>query len=173
MTGVSMRVVPSLKGMVGVLFSALIFMAIAILLMLPFETYLGKKIMELQAVNVIIQGAHLVSFAMAVVVVMRVVYKALQLKSTRYDLSPDRIEWARGIFSRKVDNIDMFRVIDIKLRRSLLDCLLGIGSVTLFTKDETDPIFEFEKISHPRVVYDLIKNASLAADRKQGVVHFE
>ena len=106
-------------------------------------------------------------------VVMRVVYKALKLKSTRYDLSADRIEWTRGVFSRKVDNIDMFRVIDLKLHRSLLDCLLGIGSVTLITKDETDPVFEFEKLRSPRVVYDMIKTSSLQADRRQGVVHIE
>ena len=104
---------------------------------------------------------------------MQILYKCLLLKSIRYDLSSDRIEWTRGIFSRKVDNIDMFRVIDLKLHRSLLDCLLGIGSVTLMTKDESDPVFEFEKISRPRYLYDLIKTASLAADRKQGVVHLE
>ncbi len=173
LAGVTMRVVPSLLGTAGVLFAAAVFMVIAVLLMLPFEKYLPEKILAQQAVGVIVQGAHLAGFAIAVVVILRVVYKILHLKSIRYDLSSDRIEWSRGIFNRKVDNIDMFRVIDIKLHRSLLDCLLGIGSVTLFTKDETSPVFEFEKIGRPKMVYDMIKNTSLAADRKQGVVHFE
>ena len=45
--------------------------------------------------------------------------------------------------------------------------------MTLVTKDETDPVFEFEKVARPRALYDIIKKASLEADRKQGVVHLD
>ena len=67
----------------------------------------------------------------------------------------------------------MFRVIDLRLQRSLLDCIAGIGTVTLFTKDQTDPEFNFYKIRKPRRLYDILKKASLDADRKQGVIHIE
>ena len=67
----------------------------------------------------------------------------------------------------------MFRVIDLRLHRSLLDCMLGIGTVTLITKDESDPEFSFKKIGRPRALYDILKKASLDADRKQGVIHIE
>jgi hypothetical protein len=67
----------------------------------------------------------------------------------------------------------MFRVIDMKLHRSLLDYLVGVGTVTLMTKDETDPEFEFEKVRRPKDLYDIIKRASLEADRKQGVIHMD
>jgi len=67
----------------------------------------------------------------------------------------------------------MFRVIDLKLRRSLLDCILGIGTVGLITTDKTDPEFTFEKMRHCRRLYDTIKKASLAADHRDGVIHLE
>jgi hypothetical protein len=67
----------------------------------------------------------------------------------------------------------MFRVIDLKLRRSLLDCIFGIGTVGLITTDKTDPEFTFEKIRNCRRLYDVIKKASLDADRRTGVVHLE
>jgi membrane protein YdbS with pleckstrin-like domain len=92
---------------------------------------------------------------------------------TRYEVSPDRIEWSRGILDRRVDNIDMFRVIDLKMRRSVIDCIFGIGTVGLITTDKTDPEFEFEKVHRPRELYDIIKRASLEADRRTGVVHLE
>ncbi len=174
LAGVTMRFVPSLWAMTGVLLSALILLAVAIVLMaVPLDQYLGEKIMAQKGMDIAVEAVHLIGFVMAAVAVMRVVYKLLKLKSTRYDLSADRIEWTRGIFSRKVDNIDMFRVVDIKLHRTLLDCLLGIGSVTLITKDETDPVFTFEKLRNPRLVYDMVKTSSLEADRRQGVVHIE
>jgi hypothetical protein len=51
--------------------------------------------------------------------------------------------------------------------------VVGVGTVTLVTKDETDPVFDFEKVCRPKQLYDIIKTASLKADRKQGVVHLD
>ena len=99
--------------------------------------------------------------------------KAIKLKMIRYEVSEDRIEWSRGIMDRRVDNLDMFRVIDLSLQRSLLDCIFGIGTVTLITTDKTDPKFVFQKIRRSRKLYDVIKKASLDADKKAGVVHLE
>jgi membrane protein YdbS with pleckstrin-like domain len=99
--------------------------------------------------------------------------KVVKLKMTYYEVTVERIEWSRGILDRKVDNLDMFRVVDLKLRRSLLDCMLGIGTVGLITTDKTDPEFTFEKMRHSRRLYDTIKKASLAADRRDGVIHIE
>jgi hypothetical protein len=112
-------------------------------------------------------------FGLAALVVLVLLTKMAQLKATRYEVSIDRIEWSRGLLDRKVDNLDMFRVIDLKLRRSLLDCILGIGSVTVMTTDKTDPEFTFEKIRGSRKLYDVIKKASLDADRRSSVVHLE
>jgi membrane protein YdbS with pleckstrin-like domain len=100
-------------------------------------------------------------------------WKALALKSIRYEVTPDRIEWSRGIFDRQVDNIDMFRVVDLKLRRSLLEACLGIGTVILLTNDESDPQFEFKKVHRCRRLYDALKEAGLNADKKRGVIHLE
>lgn len=100
-------------------------------------------------------------------------WKLLTLKSIRYEVTPDRIEWSRGIFDRKVDNVDMFRVIDLKLRRSLLECFLGIGTVIVLTNDQSDPQFEFKKVRRCRRLYDTLKEAGLNADRKRGVIHLE
>lgn len=100
-------------------------------------------------------------------------WRAVCLKSIYYEVTPDRIEWSRGIFDRHIDNLDMFRVVDLKLRRSLFECLLGIGTVVLATNDESDPSFEFVKVHHCRYLYDIIKEAGLKADKKRNVVHLE
>ena len=101
------------------------------------------------------------------------IWKALSLKSTHYEVTPDRIEWSRGVFDRRVDNLDMFRVIDLKLRRSVTDCLFGIGTVRLATKDDSSPQFDFVKVRHCRYLYDVIKEAALEANKGQNVIHLE
>ena len=45
--------------------------------------------------------------------------------------------------------------------------------MTLVTKDQSDPNFDFVKVRAPRYLYDVVKKASLDADRKQGVIHIE
>jgi len=110
---------------------------------------------------------------LGVLVVLLLLLKIIKLKMTHYEVTAERIEWSRGIFDRRVDNLDMFRVIDLRLHRSLLDCILGIGTVGLITTDKTDPEFTFEKIRNSRRLYDVIKKASLDADRRNRVVHLE
>ena len=112
-------------------------------------------------------------YGLASLVIFILLMKMASLKATRYEISADRIEWSRGLLDRKVDNLDMFRIIDLKLRRSLLDCIVGIGTVTVITTDKTDPEFDFEKIRNPRKLYDVIKKASIDADRRSNAIHIE
>ena len=115
-----------------------------------------------------IAGAAIAGIAIFVLFI-----KIIRLKATCYEITAERIEWSRGILSRRFDNLDMFRIVDLKLHRTFSDCLLGIGRVTLVTTDKTDPEFEFEKMRRPRRLYNVIKKASLDAARQSGVLHFE
>jgi len=115
----------------------------------------------------------LAALGLTILALFVLAWKIAVIKSVYYEVTPDRIEWSRGIFDRHVDNIDMFRVIDLKLRRSLLECILGIGTVVAITKDESDPEFEFVKVRQCRYLYDTLKEAGLKADKKRGVLHLE
>ncbi len=185
---------PSLLGMAGALIRGAVFLALAAFLInYPIEempifqpnatpasidqtetaverTEFGFSEAQLFAIS---QYRVMAGLGLATLVVLILLVKTLRLKMIYYEVSADRIEWSRGILDRRVDNLDMFRVIDLRLRRSLLDCIFGIGTVSLITTDKTDPEFAFEKVRHCRQLYDAIKDASLDADRKNNVVHLE
>ncbi|MBN2138303.1 MAG: PH domain-containing protein [Sedimentisphaerales bacterium] len=139
---------------------------------LPIEKLVGLELTVSQAAT-FAQYRVLVGLGVICVVLSILAVKVIRLKMIYYEVSPDRIEWSRGILDRRVDNLDMFRVIDLKLRRNILDCMLGVGTVNLITTDKTDPEFHFEKVRNCRLLYDVIKKASLEADRNTGVVHLE
>lgn len=136
-------------------------------------TYIPKVNISVERLAQIEAWLDLGALALAVAFLLALVWKSLSLKSIYYEVTPDRIEWSRGIFDRHVDNIDMFRVIDLKLRRSLIECLLGIGTVVVTSKDESDPRFQFVKVHRCRYLYNVIKEAGLKADKKRGVIHLE
>lgn len=166
--------VPSLWGIAGAFLSCIIFFGLGLFLLIWADGGLLQKTSLPQANQIQIQQTiRLSGLGVIFVVGIILAWKIARLKSIRYEISVDRIEWIRGIFSRKIDNIDMFRVVDIKLHRSLLDCIVGIGTLTVVTKDQTTPEFSFEKIRKPKTLYDFIKNAALSADRKQGVIHMD
>jgi len=164
---------PSLWGMAGALIKGMIILGAAVFLLVwPIENLSWFELSDNQAIA-FAEYRMIGGVGLAIVVVLVLLFKVLKLKMTRYEVTTDRIEWSRGILDRRVDNLDMFRVIDLKLRRSLLDCIVGIGTVALVTTDKTDPEFEFEKIKDCRRLYDIIKNASLEADKRSGVIHLE
>ena len=166
---------PSLWAMADSAWKGACILAMAIfVLALPIERWvLVFKGLPEGTVRGMALTIDLTAWAAILVVLVWLGQRAAYLRGVRYEITPERIEWARGLFSRKIDNLDMFRVIDIKLERTALDCMTGVGTVTLMTTDKTDPTFEFEKVKNPRDLYDVIKKASLSADHHQGVVHIE
>jgi Tfp pilus assembly protein PilF/membrane protein YdbS with pleckstrin-like domain len=53
----------------------------------------------------------------------------LQVRNTRIQISRGRVKITSGILSRKITNIELYRVIDIELRRSLVNRMTGDGYV--------------------------------------------
>lgn len=168
---------PSLWGMAGFAVKGLIVAALGGLLMkFPLENILdGPLKLHLTESQALVFGQcrFFAGVGLIIIVALVLLMRMARLKMTYYEVTPDRVEWSRGILDRRVDNIDMYRVIDLKMRRSVFDCIFGIGTIGLITTDKTDPKFEFEKVAQPRKLYDVVKKASLDADRKNRVVHME
>jgi len=164
---------PSLWALSGTIARGLLLLAAAgALIFYPLERLFASELSDAQAISFsqyrVIGGLVLLGL-----VVLNLLVRILWLKSICYKVGADRIEWSRGIFDRKIDNTDMFRVVDLKLRKSFLDCITGVGSVSVETTDKSDPQFTFEKVKNPRILYDVIKKASLEADQRRSVIHVE
>jgi hypothetical protein len=175
--GVVFAARPSLLGLIPALIKALVMLAVIwLIIKYPLESivndFAGSKLTIKQEI-IIGRYREIIGWVLGGVIIFGILYKAFYLKMIYYEVSTDRIEWSRGILDRRVDNLDMFRVIDLKLRRSLIDCIVGIGTVALVTTDKSDPEFVFKKVRHCRELYDVVKKASLEADRRTGVVHLE
>ena len=165
---------PSMWAVASIFIKASIFLVIVGFgVFYPVREILAQYEVNETTIEIIERNRLLVGFGLLVVTALIILFKVVRLKSTHYEVMADRVEWSRGIFDRRIDNLDMFRVIDLRLQRSLLDCILGIGTVVLITTDKSDPEFKFEKLHGPRKLYDIIKKASLEADQQRGVIHLE
>jgi uncharacterized membrane protein YdbT with pleckstrin-like domain len=66
-----------------------------------------------------------------------VVFKWLQTMSAKYEVTAERLIIRRGIFMKSIDEIELYRVKDLRMNFTLLNQITGIGAICLTTSDET------------------------------------
>lgn len=66
-----------------------------------------------------------------------VAWKWLENMAARYDLYEDRLVVRQGIFIKSLDEVDLYRVKDIRLQFSLINQMVGLGSIHVSSSDET------------------------------------
>jgi uncharacterized membrane protein YdbT with pleckstrin-like domain len=66
-----------------------------------------------------------------------VLWKWLENMAARFDICRDRLIVRRGIFIKSLDEIELYRVKDIRLDFSLINQMAGLGTITVTSSDET------------------------------------
>jgi uncharacterized membrane protein YdbT with pleckstrin-like domain len=79
----------------------------------------------------------LLPLGLAGISVLIVAWKWLENIAARYDLCTDRLIVRRGIFIKSLDEIELYRVKDIRLDFSLINQWAGIGTITATSSDES------------------------------------
>ena len=79
-----------------------------------------------------------------------VLFKWVETMSARYDVTAERLIIRRGIFLKSIDEIELYRVKDLRMNFTLLNQLTGIGTICLSTSDETTHGGEFSMYAVPR-----------------------
>ena len=92
-------------------------------------------------------------------------YLGLPLSFTRYALSHDRLFLSVGFFSVKDDDILLYRIRDISVKRTLWQRLFGVGTVTVQSSDKTHPTLELKNVKDPMRVKELLHD--LVEEMKQ------
>lgn len=70
--------------------------------------------------------------------------------SATYELSTQRLLLRTGIIFKRIDEIELFRVKDVRVDFSLINQITGIGMITLRTSDATSQRTEFRMRDIPR-----------------------
>lgn len=83
-------------------------------------------------------------------------FLGMPLSFTRYALSEDRLFLSIGFFSVKDEEILLYRVRDISVKRTLWQRLFGVGSITVSSSDKSTPIVVLKNIKDPLAVKELL-----------------
>lgn len=82
----------------------------------------------------------------------------LRNRSASYEVTDQRLIVKRGILFKTVDEIELYRIKDVRLGYSLLNQMVDIGTITLTSSDRTTAGGEFA-----------LRDVPMARDRREGL----
>ena len=79
----------------------------------------------------------------------------LPITFTVYSLSEDRLFVKTGLFNLKTEEIILYRIRDISLRRTLGQRIFGVGTIHICSSDHTSPELDVKNIRDSERVKEL------------------
>lgn len=67
---------------------------------------------------------------------------------TRYVLTEEKLIVETGFFSRKEEEVRLYRIMDITLHRSFGQRIFGLGTIHCCSADKTTPEFDIKRIKN-------------------------
>jgi uncharacterized membrane protein YdbT with pleckstrin-like domain len=81
----------------------------------------------------------------------------LIVRCNRFTLTNQRLRMSRGVLSKRVDDLELYRVKDHALEQPLILRMVGLGNIVLITSDASTPEVVLPAIKNAPAVRDLIR----------------
>lgn len=80
----------------------------------------------------------------------------LPLSFTKYRLTEEKLLIETGIFSIKQEEVRLYRVMDLTLKRSIFQRMFGVGTIHCCTADKSTPEFDIVSIKNSSNVKEML-----------------
>ena len=80
----------------------------------------------------------------------------LPLSFTKYTLTPGKILCDFGILNRTQEEIWLYRIVDVTLKRSIWQRIFGVGTIEIYSGDRSTPVFAIKDIKKPIEIKEAI-----------------
>lgn len=81
----------------------------------------------------------LFSLALLLLVGVVILWKSWSLKATKWIVTQEQIIYTRGVFYRKKDYIELYRVNDFQEVQSLMQQVMGVKTLIILSSDKSHP----------------------------------
>ena len=88
---------------------------------------------------------------------------------TRYRLTDDKLIVSTGLFSINEEEIRLYRIMDVTLKRSFGERLWGLGTIHICSSDKTTPELDIKRVRQSSDVKEMLSDMVEAARKKNRV----
>jgi uncharacterized membrane protein YdbT with pleckstrin-like domain len=89
--------------------------------------------------------------------------------SILYRLSTQRFFLIRGLVSRNVSEVELFRIRDVVVNQRFFERILNFGTLTILSTDESEPKLNVYGVPDPVKIKDIFRNTFRDARRRERV----
>jgi uncharacterized membrane protein YdbT with pleckstrin-like domain len=95
--------------------------------------------------------------------------------ATTYEVTSDRLILHKGIFAKSIDEIELYRVKDVRIDFTLINQMADIGTISITSSDETtrDAPLVIRDVDHARTRREQLRDLVNTARRARGVREFD
>ena len=97
----------------------------------------GTILLAIAGVVLTLMEYGLYWIALTVVALLIILWRWFENMAAKYEVTEERLIIRRGIVSKSIDEIELYRIKDIKIDFSLINQVAGIGRLTIASSDET------------------------------------
>jgi len=97
------------------------------------------------------------------------VWKMVSTAKQYYAVTSQRLTLETGVFKRQLEEIELYRIKDTRLTRTFVQRLLGLGTVTVISSDESSPTLVIPWIKGSTEVRQLLRENVELVRRARGV----
>jgi uncharacterized membrane protein YdbT with pleckstrin-like domain len=88
---------------------------------------------------------------------------------TKYKLTDDKLLVSTGIFSVNEEEIRLYRIMDVTLKRSFGERIWGLGTIHICSSDKTTPELDIKRVRQSSDVKEMLSDMVEAARKKNRV----
>ena len=88
---------------------------------------------------------------------------------TKYKLTDDKLMVSTGIFSVNEEEMRLYRIMDVTLKRSFGERLWGLGTIHICSSDKTTPELDIKRVRQSADVKEMLSDMVEAARKKNRV----
>jgi len=88
---------------------------------------------------------------------LNLIYQILRVYCIRYEIDSEELKYYSGVFRRKHEYIENYRIKDYRIERPLIYRMFGLGNLTIYTSDKTTPVFHLYAIREPEEKYKILR----------------
>ena len=98
-------------------------------------------------------------FCWLIVPIFYALWKWIELRSRHYELTTQRIRIRQGIFSKRTDELELYRVRDVTVLEPFWQRLFGVGNIVVTTNDASTPSITLEALPEPQSTREHLRTA--------------
>jgi uncharacterized membrane protein YdbT with pleckstrin-like domain len=97
----------------------------------------GTILLALAGIALALMGYGPYFIGLAAISLLIILWRWLENMAAKYEITEERLIIRRGIVSKSIDEIELYRIKDVRIDFTLINQLAGIGRLTICSSDET------------------------------------